>query len=78
MDSIKNYLESKAHRVCIMAYRVNPHTDSEYLKKHPFERYLGIESKITGEDGALMESPAINALGFEYRRINHNYAFSLS
>lgn len=76
--SIKTYLESKAHRVCLMAYSVNPHTDSEYLKKHPFERYLQIESKTTGEDGALMESPAINALGFEYRRINHNYAFSLS
>lgn len=44
----------------------------------PFERYLQIESKTTGEDGALMESPAINALGFEYRRISHNYAFSLS
>ena len=76
--SIETYLESKTHRVCLMAYSVNPHTDSEYLKKHPFERYLQIESKNTGEDGALMESPAINALGFEYRRISHNYAFSLS
>lgn len=78
VDSIKTYFESKAQRVCLMAYRVNPHTDPDYLMKHPFERYLQIESKTTGEDGALMESSAINALGFEYRRINHNYAFRLS
>lgn len=78
VDSIKTYLESKAHRVCLMAYCVNPHTDPDYLMKHPFERYLEIESKATGEDGALIESIAINAFGFEYRRINHVYAYRMS
>lgn len=72
------YLLAKAHRVCLMAYRVNPHTDPNYLMKHPFERYLKVESKATAEDGAIMPCMAINSLGFEYRRISHEYSFRLA
>lgn len=78
VNSIHGYLMSKGHRVCLMAYRINPHTDPEYFVKHPYERYLRVESKSTGEKGAIVPSRAINALGFEYRRICHDYPFGLS
>lgn len=71
-------LTAKVHRVCLMAYRVNPHTDADYLMKHPFERYLEVESKTTAEDGAIVSCYAINNLGFEYRRISHKYSYHLA
>jgi hypothetical protein len=61
-----------------MAYRVNPHTDPDYLMKHPFERYLRVESKATAEDGAIVPCLMINNLGFEYRRISHEYSYRLA
>ena len=78
VPNINTYLIAKTHRVCLMAYRVNPHTDPDYLMKHPFERYLKVESKATAEDGALIPCLAINSLGFEYRRISHDYSFRLA
>ena len=78
VPAINAYLTAKAHRVCLMAYRVNPHTDPDYLIKHPFERYLRVESKTTAEDGAIVPCPAINNLGFEYRRISHEYSYRLA
>lgn len=78
VPSIKNILSSKERKVCLMGYRINPHTDRDYLLKHPFERYLHVEMKATAEKGALLPSPEINALGFEYRRISHVFAFDLN
>lgn len=75
VPAISALFTAKAHRVCLMAYRVNPHTDPDYLMKHPFERYLGVESKITAEDGAIVPCLAINDQGFEYRRISHDYSY---
>lgn len=78
VPSINSCLLTKAHRVCLMAYRINPHTDPDYLMKHPFERYLKVESKVTAEDGAMVLCLAINNMGFEYRRINHAYSFRMA
>lgn len=78
VPTINTYMVAKAHRVCLMAYRVSPHSDPDYLMKHPYERYLKVESKVTAEDGALMPCTAINSLGFEYRRISHEYSFRLA
>lgn len=78
VPSIYALLMAKAHRVCLMAYRVNPHTDPDYLMRHPFERYLGVESKTTAENGAIVPCLAINDQGFEYRRISHDYFYHLA
>lgn len=78
VPAVNAYLMRKAHRVCLMAYRVNPHTDPDYLMKHPFERYLKVESKATAEDGAIVPCLIINNQGFEYRRICHDYSFRLA
>lgn len=77
VPEIKGHLMAKQHRICLMAYRINPHTDPQYLIKHPFERYLSVESKVTAENGAIIPCPQIESLGFEYRRINHVNAFNL-
>ena len=78
VPTINKYLLAKKHRVCLMAYRVSPHSDPDYLMKHPFERYLKVESKATAEDGAIVPCSMINNLGFEYRRISHNYSYRLA
>lgn len=78
VDTVGGLLTAKKHRVCLMAYRVYPHTDPDYLMKHPFERYLRVESKATAEDGAIVPCVAINSQGFEYRRISHDYSYHLA
>lgn len=74
-------IEAKAktmqHRICLMGYKIHPHTDPTYLKTHPYARYLSIESKVTGDDGAIVPCPMIESLDFEYRRISHGYVFKL-
>lgn len=78
VDNIGRLLMAKRQRVCLMAYRVDPHTDPDYLLKHPFEHYLMIESKATAEDGAIVPCMSINRQGFEYRRISHEYSYHLA
>ena len=76
--AVEELMMARQHRVCLMAYRVSPHTDPDYLMKHPFERYLRVESKATAEDGAIVPCLAINSQGFEYRRISHEYSYRLA
>lgn len=78
VDTVRGLLMARHHRVCLMAYRVSPHTNREYLMKHPFERYLRVESKATAEYGAIVPCVAINSQGFEYRRISHEYSYHLA
>lgn len=77
VSEIKDFLYAQPQKACVMSYRIYPHTDPDYLMKHPFERYLTIESAETKDNGALVSSPSIESLGFEYRRICHPYVFSI-
>lgn len=78
VPEIEKDFQAKSHKICLMAYELKKHTDPNYFIKHPFERYLTIESAATGEDGAIIPSKTINDLGFEYRRISHEKTFILS
>lgn len=72
------FMEKEAsHRICLMAYKVVPHTDHAYFLLHPYARYLSIESKATGATGAIVSCPLIENQGFEYRRISHEHVFVL-
>jgi len=42
-----------------------------------FAKYLTIEAKATSDNGAIIDCPRIEKLGFEYRRIEHQYVFKL-
>ena len=58
---------------------IKPDEDSKVSSaQKSFGRYKLIESRETGENGALLEHPSINAEGFEFRRISHEYSFRLS
>lgn len=73
-ESIADKLNAYARRICLMAYRVIPNTDNI---RRPFARYLKIEAASTSDEGAIVPCPKIEALGFEYRRIDHQYVFDL-
>ena len=68
---------ARQHRICIGAYRVFRHRNKKQRIKFPNNRYLQIEEKETNPNGAHISSPAIEALGFEYRRITHGGVFRL-
>lgn len=75
VTSIKDKLLSYRRRVCLMAYRVNLNAESQQLRS--FQRYLRVESRETGSEGALLSSNSINVFDFEYRRISHDVVFVL-
>lgn len=75
--SISEALNSYSKRVCLMAYKIEPYTNISITNTKPYSKYLQIESKSTMDKGAIVPCPSIEALGFEYRRIEHSYKFSL-
>ena len=77
VQSISEVLNAYAKRICLMAYKLEPYRDTSITHTRPYSRYLQIESKATSDNGAIIPCPAIEALGFEYRRIEHSYVFSL-
>lgn len=77
VQSISEVLNAYAKRICLMAYKIEPYSDTSIIHTRPYSRYLQIESKATSNNGAIIPCPSIEALGFEYRRIEHPYVFSL-
>ncbi len=80
VPSISGKLNEYTKRICLMAYTIKPvQTWSQLILIfiRPFARYLAIEAKETLGEGASIECPRIEGLGFEYRRIEHQYVFRL-
>ena len=79
VPAISTFIDRYKRKVCLMSYIIKIDEDSVISgARKPFERYRLVESRETGENGALLEHPLINAEGFEYRRISHDYSFKLS
>lgn len=79
VPSISAFINRYKRKVCLMSYLIKPNQDSKVSSaQKSFGRYKLIESRETGENGALLEHPSINAEGFEFRRISHEYSFRLS
>lgn len=77
VQSISEVLNAYAKRIGLMAYKIEPYSDTSIIHTRPYSRYLQIESKATSDNGAIIPCPSIEALGFEYRRIEHSYVLSL-
>ena len=77
VPAIQSNLASRSRKICLMSYIINPYTNIVDRIRHPLMRFLGIEAKEVKNDGAIVSCPAIEAFGFEYRRISHDYAFNL-
>ena len=78
VPSISRRLKAYTRRICLMAYTIKPvQTKSQSIGSRPFAKYLAIEAKATADNGAIIECRRIEDLGFEYRRIEHQYVFRL-
>lgn len=78
VPSIKAYVDDYAKKVCLMAYRIYPYKEkalNDFVK--PFQRFSLIEMLETGNNGAELDAPEINAMGFSFRRIAHGAVFSI-
>lgn len=79
VSSIASFIESSDRKICLMSYVIIPRSvDNNISASRAFNRYRAIESAETGEDGAIIENYGINQLGFELRRISHDYTFVLN
>ena len=78
VPSISGKLNEYTRKICLMAYTIKPaQTKSQSIGSRPFAKYLTIEAKATSDNGAIIDCPRIEKLGFEYRRIEHQYVFKL-
>lgn len=77
VPSIATFIDKYSRKVCLMSYIIHPRTNISNAQKAFAARYKEVEARETGENGALLASPEINMLGFEYRRISHDYVFHL-
>lgn len=78
VPDIKSKLESYRRRICLMSYKVIPYNNAVIDKTMASTySYREIESLETQGAGAIIAEKRINDLGFEYRRISHDYSFSL-
>lgn len=77
VPSIARFINKYLRKVCLMSYVINRRTEDVVSARRTFSRYRMVEAKETGENGALLDCPPINNLGFEYRRISHDYVFNL-
>lgn len=78
VPSISGKLNEYTRKICLMAYTIKPaQTKSQSIGSRPFAKYLAIEAKATADNGAIIECRRMEDLGFEYRRIEHQYVFKL-
>lgn len=82
IPQIGEYFNKLQKKICLCSYKLYTQNDKrERIIKtnlNSFNRYSKIEAKQTGENGAILSCPQIEKFGFEYRRISHNYAFSIN
>ena len=78
VPSISRRLKTYTRKICLMAYTIKPaQAKLQSIGSRPFAKYLTIEAKATSDNGAIIDCPRIEGLGFEYRRIEHQYVFKL-
>lgn len=77
---IRAFIDKYKLKICLMSYVITPkqQEDASSARYAFSSRYRQVEARATGENGAILEQPAINTEGFEYRRISHNFPFKLS
>lgn len=78
VPDLRKKINSYNRKVCLMSYKVFPY-DNGLIDKTlaAAYSYREIESLETQNEGAIIEEKRINELGFEYRRISHDYSFLL-
>lgn len=74
--TIHDFVQEFHRKICLMSYKINPRENVKPAQL-AFSRYKSIESRETGEEGAILSNKEINNMGFEYRRISHDYVFAL-
>ena len=75
VPSIAAYAACKQKRICLMSYVITH--SAEHSAVEAFGRPRMTEAKVVGEDGAEVSCPAIEAFGFRYFRISHDYTFKI-
>ncbi len=78
VPTINKRISGYKRKVCLMSYRLENKSTIAQETLKAFGRYRQVEAKNTGENGAMIPNSQIEALGFEYRRISHEFAFALS
>lgn len=75
VPTIATFAASKQKRICLMSYVITH--SAEHSAVEAFGRPRMTEAIEAGEDGAEVSCPAIEAFGFRYFRISHDYTFKV-
>ena len=77
VPEIKIAVEARCRRICLLSYIIRRYPGAAYNARNAFNRPRCMEAKLAGENGAQISSPMLEAYGFSYYRISHDYAFKL-
>lgn len=75
VPGIEAFMEKFTRKICLMSYTLTCKEEVSKARHTFIERYKQVEARETGENGSLLACPKLNAEGFEYRRISHEYSF---
>lgn len=79
VPEIAAHFASQTKRVCLCSYKLYTFDELELIGNpvSVFSRGQVEAERQAGEDGVIISSPPIESLGFEYRRISHNYTYAI-
>lgn len=79
VSKIRSKVLNYKKRICLMSYKVIPNVGNEIIHKALSSVYSHryVESLETRGEGAIIKLKPINDMGFEYRRISHDFSFEL-
>lgn len=79
VPEIAAHFSAQAKRVCLCSYKLYTFDELELIGNpvSVFARGQAEAERQAGEDGVIISSPKIEALGFEYHRISHNYTYAI-
>lgn len=75
IQEVKQLFDACGKKVCLCSYELY---SGENKTRMAFGRANAIIDRETGERGAELSSNEIEAMGFKYVRISHNYTYKLS
>ena len=80
VPEIGSFFDAQLRKICLCSYKLYTSVDLTLIGNpvEAFNQGMAMIERETGENGTIVSCPDIENLGFEYRRISHNYSFRIN
>lgn len=79
VPELASHFAKQSKKVCLCSYKLYASAEQSLIGNpvSVFSRGQSEADRLAGENGVKISSPQIEALGFEFRRISHTYAYCI-